>query len=128
MLRAKRANKKHVAEGTASPVRTLRGNAPAPMPGRTYWVYVLASRSRVLYVGFTSDLARRVAEHRTHHYPGAFTGRYRVARLVYAEPYPTASEAFRRERQLKGWRRSRKVALVEAANPGWHDLLPSSPS
>lgn len=98
------------------------------MPRRTYWVYFLASRSRVLYVGFTSDLERRLAEHRTKHYPNSFSARYRVRHLVYAEAYATAAEAVRRERQMKGWRRARRVALIEADNPAWTDPLPEAPS
>lgn len=98
------------------------------MSGRSYsyWVYILASRSRVLYVGVTNDLARRVAEHRAGE-GGAFTKRYRVHRLVHAEEHRDVRDAIAREKTLKGWTRARKVALVEAANPEWADLGASRP-
>lgn len=92
------------------------------MSGRkSYWVYVLASRTRVLYVGATTNLARRVAEHRAGE-GGAFTRRYHVRQLVYAEEHADVRDAIRREKELKGWRRERKVALVDGANPDWRDL------
>jgi len=89
---------------------------------KTYYVYILASLSRVLYVGCTSDLVRRLAQHRSGVKPEAFTHRYRVTRLVHVEVYEDAYAAVCRERQLKGWTRARKVALLEAANAGWRDL------
>jgi putative endonuclease len=88
---------------------------------KSYWVYVLASRSRALYVGVTNDLGRRVAEHRAGE-GGAFTRRYNVHRLVYAEEHADVRGAIRREKQIKGWKRARKVALVEAENADWRDL------
>ena len=88
---------------------------------RSYWVYILASTSRVLYIGVTNDLARRVAEHRAGD-GGAFTKQYRVHRLVYAEGHPSPRDAIAREKALKGWKRARKVALVEGGNPEWRDL------
>ena len=80
---------------------------------------MLASRSRALYVGVPSDLARRLAEHRAG---AGHTGRYRIDRLVYAEEHVHARDAIAREKQIKGWRREKKVALVERANPTWRDL------
>ena len=94
---------------------------------RTYWVYILASTSRVLYIGVTNDLARRVSEHRTDR-PGTFTSRYNVRRLVYAEEHSNARDAIAREKALKGWKRERKVSLIEDANPEWHDLAGREPS
>ena len=88
---------------------------------KTYWVYLLASRSGVLYVGMTNDLARRVEEHRAGVHRG-FTRRYYVNRLVHAEPYANVRDALAREKQLKAWRRAKKVALVNATNPRWDDL------
>ena len=88
---------------------------------RSYWVYVLASATHVLYVGVTNDVSRRVAEHRAG-VGGAFTRRYRVHRLVYAEEHGNVRDAIAREKTLKGWRRERKVALVESVNPLWADL------
>ena len=88
---------------------------------KTFHVYILASRSRVLYIGVTSDLMARLHQHRTHAVPG-FTTRYRVTRLVHLEETGDAHAAIAREKQLKGWRRSKKIALIEAENPSWEDL------
>ena len=88
---------------------------------RTFWVYVLASRSRVLYVGVTNDLLRRLMEHRLHKVAG-FTAKYRVNRLVHLEETTGVEEAIAREKQIKGWRRSKKIELIEKDNPTWIDL------
>lgn len=89
---------------------------------RTYFVYIMASRSRVLYIGVTNDLARRVNEHRQSLIPG-FTQKYRVTRLVYFEQFGDIRDAIAREKQLKGWVRTRKLKLIEACNPTWEDLF-----
>ena len=91
------------------------------MPTRRFWVYILASRTQVVYVGKTTDLLRRVFEHRSGAVPG-FTRRYGVNRLVHFEETTSARSTIARERQLKGWVRRRKVALIESENPGWKDL------
>ena len=91
------------------------------MTDRHYFIYVLASRSRVLYVGVTNDLERRVFEHKQKLVPG-FTAEYDVDRLIYFESTPDVFAAIRREKQIKGWRRNRKVALIESVNPDWDDL------
>jgi len=84
-------------------------------------VYILASpNGRALYVGVTSDLGRRLEEHRRG--LSAHTSRYNVSRLVYIEAYDTAPDAIEREKQIKRWRREKKVALIDAANPQWSDL------
>ncbi len=88
---------------------------------RGFFVYILASRSGVLYTGVTRDLLRRVHQHRIRHIAG-FTRRYHVTRLVYFEETGSASAAFERERQIKGWSRAKKMQLVESANAGWLDL------
>lgn len=88
---------------------------------RAYFVYILASKSGVLYVGSTSDLARRVYQHR-HGLPGGFTKRYRVNRLVWWDVTPNARAAVAKEREIKSWRREKKIELIEAFNPGWRDL------
>ena len=93
---------------------------------RTYYVYIMASRSRVLYAGVTNDLARRVNEHKLGLNAG-FTRRYRVTRLVYFEEYADIRDAIAREKVIKGWRRSRKTCLIEARNPTWEDLAKDSP-
>ena len=87
---------------------------------RRFYVYLLASHSRRLYVGVTNDLLRRVAEHR--HGRCRFTARYRITRLVHYETADDAMSAIAREKQLKGWLRRRKVELVESTNPFWEDL------
>ena len=87
------------------------------MSARTYSVYILTNRYRtVYYVGMTNDLARRLREHKSGH-GSEFTARYRVTDLIYAETYPTPRDAIRREKQLKGWRRAKKLALIRARNP-----------
>jgi putative endonuclease len=86
-----------------------------------FFVYILASRSRVLYTGVTRDLVRRVHQHRSGQVPG-FTQQYHVTRLVYFEETPSARSAFDRERQIKGWSREKKIRLVESTNTGWLDL------
>lgn len=86
-----------------------------------YCVYVMASRSRVLYIGVTNDLVRRVEEHKRGLVPG-FTSKYRVKRLVHFEEFRYIQDAIAREKELKGWRRSRKVELIERDNRSWLDL------
>ena len=88
---------------------------------KQYYVYIMASRSRRLYVGVTSDLERRVGEHKAGEVPG-FTRKYNMDRLVYVEEYGEVEEAIAREKQIKGWRREKKVGLIEAMNPLWEDL------
>jgi putative endonuclease len=88
---------------------------------RAYYVYILASRSGVLYVGSTCDLVRRVYQHRHGLLPG-FTRQYRVNRLVWWDATPNSRAAVEREREIKSWRREKKVRLIEASNPGWRDL------
>jgi putative endonuclease len=86
-----------------------------------FYVYILASRSRVLYTGVTNDLARRVREHKAGESEG-FTKKYRVHRLVFFESFRDVRAAIAREKQIKLWRREKKVALIEAQNPTWEDL------
>jgi putative endonuclease len=88
---------------------------------RQYYVYVLASNSRCLYVGVTSDLRRRVWQHKNGMVPG-FTRQYRVTHLVYFEQTTDVRSAIAREKQLKRWPRNRKERLIEACNAGWLDL------
>lgn len=87
---------------------------------RQFYVYIMASRSHRLHVGVTNDLARRAYEHR--HATAHFTGRYRINRLVYFETTCTAMSAIAREKELKGWVRTKKIALIEKQNPKWNDL------
>jgi putative endonuclease len=87
----------------------------------SYHVYILASRSRTLYVGVTRDLVRRLYEHRSGLVPG-FTSRYRIHRLVYVETTSDVRSAIAREKQIKGWKRERKMELIASTNPTWRDL------
>jgi putative endonuclease len=88
---------------------------------RTYHVYILASRTRTLYVGVTGNLARRLRQHRDGE-GSAFTRRYMITRLVYVELASRPIDAIRREKELKGWTRARKLALIASLNPGFDDL------
>ena len=90
-----------------------------------YYVYILSNwDDSVLYIGITSDLMRRLYEHRNHLVDG-FTARYNVHKLVYFEYTSDVRSAIEREKQLKGWRRAKKDALISKANPTWDDLSKS---
>jgi putative endonuclease len=91
------------------------------MGGSRFFVYILASHSRVLYTGVTRDLIGRIHQHRLELVSG-FTQEYHVNRLVYYEETPSARFAFDRERQIKGWSREKKLRLIESVNAGWLDL------
>ena len=88
---------------------------------KRYYVYIVASLSGTLYIGITSNLERRMVEHKEGLVSG-FTKQYGVTRLVYFEVYSDVHNAIRREKQLKGWRREKKIALIRAKNPSWKDL------
>jgi putative endonuclease len=88
---------------------------------RQYYVYIMASRTKTLYVGMTNDLERRVYEHK-HRLTEGFSSKYNVSRLVYFEATGDVEAAIRRERQIKGWRRAKKIALIGSVNPEWDDL------
>jgi len=88
-----------------------------------YYVYILASqRNGTLYTGSTTDLERRIGEHRSGT-GSRFTSAYKVFRLVYVEPHDDWEEAHLRERRIKRWRRRWKLRLIEATNPDWQDLM-----
>ena len=91
------------------------------MTDRRFYVYILSNISRTLYVGVTSNLERRVWEHRQKQIEG-FTKDYNVTMLVYLEEHARADDAIAREKQLKKWRREKKVWLIEQDNPQWLDL------
>ena len=88
-----------------------------------FYTYIMASNSlrHVLYTGVTGNLPRRVFEHKQKLSPG-FTSRYNVTRLVYYEMFAYPGDAIAREKEIKGWRRSKKIALIESMNPHWNDL------
>ncbi len=92
----------------------------ADMSG-TYYVYILASGSRTLYVGITSDLRKRLYEHRAGLRSG-FAHRYSVHRLVHVDTASNPRDAIAREKQIKNWTRRKKIALIESTNPEWKDL------
>ena len=89
---------------------------------RSYSVYILASASRELYIGVTNDVVRRLYEHRTGLHPESFAHVHRIIRLVLVESCGDVRDAIRREKQIKGWRRRRKIELIGRVNPGWVDL------
>ena len=91
------------------------------MADRYFYVYIMSNAARTLYIGVTNNLVRRVHEHKQGS-GTSFTSRYALTRLVYYEQAENAEAAIAREKQLKGWLRSRKVALVTAVNPEWDDL------
>jgi putative endonuclease len=90
------------------------------------YVYIMTNRSRshVLYTGITGNLSRRVFEHKNTLVPG-FTSRYNLTRLVYYECFVYPDAAINREKEIKRWRRSKKIHLIESMNPCWHDLAES---
>jgi putative endonuclease len=89
---------------------------------KNYYVYILASRrDGAIYVGVTSDLVRRVYEHRSKAVPG-FTSRFNITRFVWFEVYDDPLSAIAREKELKKWRRAWKTDLIVKANPDWNDL------
>jgi putative endonuclease len=88
---------------------------------KRYYVYIMASKGRVLYVGVTGFLTRRVLQHKAGDIEG-FTKRYHVNRLVYFEVFRYVNNAIARETEIKKWRRDKKVALIESLNPRWDDL------
>ncbi len=91
---------------------------------KSSYVYILASqRNGTLYTGVTSDLIKRVYQHKSDLVEG-FTKKYQVHRLVYFEQHLDIFEAIRREKRIKEWRRKWKLALIEIDNPGWKDLYP----
>jgi putative endonuclease len=90
---------------------------------KTFHVYIMTNRQRahILYTGITGNIGRRVFEHKSKSTQG-FTSRYNLTRLAYYESLATADAAIAREKEIKGWRRSKKVRMIEAMNPHWNDL------
>jgi putative endonuclease len=87
----------------------------------SYYTYIMASRSRTLYIGITRDLHKRVFQHKWREC-GGFTARYNCDRLVWHQAFHEVGDAILREKELKGWRREKKLALIQAMNPAWVDL------
>jgi len=88
---------------------------------KTYYVYIMASDSGTLYVGITSNIKKRVHEHKSHLVPG-FTDKYDIGKLLYFEQIRHSLSAINREKQIKRWRREKKVGLIDSVNPRWNDL------
>ncbi len=88
---------------------------------KEYYVYIMTNGVRTLYIGVTNDLMRRVFEHKEKVADG-FTNKYNITMLVYYETASDVQAAIAREKQLKSWRRSKKIALIESSNPQWKDL------
>ena len=86
-----------------------------------YFVYIMNSPSGTLYTGITNDLRRRVYQHK-HHLVEGFTKKYNVTRLAYFEETGVVNAAIAREKEIKGWRRSKKIGLIKSTNPDWSDL------
>jgi putative endonuclease len=91
------------------------------MPDRLYFTYIVASRSLTLYIGVTGNLHKRVFQHKRKLYEG-FSATYNCNRLVWFERFVDPSSAIAREKQLKGWTRAKKIALIKTLNPTWIDL------
>ena len=86
-----------------------------------YYVYIMTNKSGTLYTGVTNNLERRVFEHK-HHLVKGFTKKYKITKLVYYEACNDVLAAIRREKEIKGWLRKKKIALINSANTGWKDL------
>ncbi len=86
-----------------------------------YYVYIMTNKSRTLYAGVTNDLERRVYEHKYKLFQG-FTHRYNITKLVWYETFPNIQQAIEGEKRIKGWVRSKKIAMIESRNPNWEDL------
>lgn len=89
---------------------------------KTFFVYIVSSRSRTLYLGVTSDLLKRVWQHKNNTFPESFSAKYKCTRLVWFEEFSLGVQAIPREKQIKRWNRAKKLALIEAMNPAWADL------
>ena len=88
---------------------------------KSYFVYILANNGKMLYAGITSNLEKRIYEHK-HHLINGYTKRYNINKLVYFEETNDVNVALEREKQVKGWLRKKKIALIESVNPEWQDL------
>jgi putative endonuclease len=114
-----------LSEGGSATSRSSAAEASLPLTmtreRRSYCVYIMGSLSGTLYIGFSGNLHRRVFQHKFHQMEG-FTNRYDVERLLYWASFDDVHKAIGREKQLKGWSRKKKIALIESRNPDWLDL------
>ena len=88
---------------------------------KKFYVYIMTNHSGTLYTGVTNNLQRRVREHKSGKFKG-FTAKYKIKKLVFFEEGNNINDALRREKEIKGWLRSKKIALIESINPDWKDL------
>jgi putative endonuclease len=88
---------------------------------KRYYIYIMSNVSKMLYTGMTNNLSKRVEDHKLHRNEG-FTSRYNIHQLIYYEEFQDVRKAIAREKEIKGWRREKKVALIERVNPSWKDL------
>lgn len=88
---------------------------------KDYYVYIITNKSKTLYTGVSNNLTRRVYEHK-HKLVEGFTKKYNIDKLVYFEVFNNVDDAIRREKQIKGWLRKKKITLIESINPQWKDL------
>ncbi len=91
------------------------------MTEHQYFVYIMCSNSGTLYIGMTNSIYRRALQHKSSEIEG-FTSKYHCDRLVHYESYDNVHRAIGREKELKGWTRAKKIALIESRNPRWADL------
>ena len=91
------------------------------------YVYILSNSSKNLYIGVTGNIETRMFKHKNKTYKG-FTSKYNISKLVYVEMHNDQRNAIAREKQLKGWKRSKKIYLIEQTNPQWQDLMKVDPS
>ncbi len=88
---------------------------------KTFYVYIMASQTGTLYVGIINNIKRRIYQHKNHEVPG-FTDKYNIDRHLYFEILGDSLSAIRREKQIKTWRREKKVQLIDSQNPSWNDF------
>ena len=91
---------------------------------KEYYIYIMTNRSGTLYTGVTNNLERRIQEHKSKMIEG-FSKKYNITKLVYYETTSDVNSAIAREKQIKGWKRGKKIALIESMNPDWKDLSQS---
>ena len=91
------------------------------MKNHNYYVYIVSNEEKTIYIGVTNNLRRRISEHKLGVFPG-FSKRNHCTRLVYFQYFRDIKSAIAREKQLKGWRRQKKVELIELTNKGWREL------
>ena len=89
---------------------------------KKFYIYILTNKSYTLYIGVTKNLVKRLYEHKQKYVEG-FTKRYNINKLIYFEEYEDSKEAITREKQLKGWTRKRKIALIKETNPTFHEII-----